>query len=444
MKNFLKKTDLPMRLLAIVLAVLLWGIVMMSTNPMRNYIIKTVPGSIELEGENTLLENYNLSVIDGQDSIISFSAEGTSSAISALLKNVSQIRVIVDVSDINTAGEHKLHYSIKLPDTSGISISENYRSKTIDLVIDQIISRDISVSLPENVGTPASGYIYETPKLDAQTVTVTGPAGVLNTVVTAQLNLKADGLNSSQSINCDYTLLNENGETVDSPYLTRETETVSVTMPVYKYTTVPLEVELRPSPDITEDMVKIKIEPTTIEVYGASALVDKITSISLGEIDLSRVQTGARISMGIRLPPGVKLMNGQPGTAAVTLQIDGVSSKTVKISDVQLIDTSAAQPKRRTKLVDEAIELTLSGKNSALTALDPTSIKVTVTFDSSLYNIGTYNIPVKVELPPDSGITVIGENTLQAKISIAEPDTTGENSSDQGVKSDGTAGEATQ
>ena len=71
-KNFLKKTDLPMRLLAIVLAVLLWGVVMMSTNPMRSHIIKTVPGSIELEGADTLLENYNLSVVDGQDSVISF------------------------------------------------------------------------------------------------------------------------------------------------------------------------------------------------------------------------------------------------------------------------------------------------------------------------------------------------------------------------------------
>ena len=357
---------------------------------------------------------------------------------------MNQIRVIVDVSDIDTAGEHELHYSIKLPDTSGISISDNYRSKTISLVIDQIISRDISVSLPESVGTPASGYIYETPKLGAQTVTVTGPASILNTVSTAQLNLKADGLNSSQSIRCDYTLLDENGETVDSPHLTRETETVNVTIPVYKYTTVPLEVDLRPSADITEDMVKIKIEPATIEVYGASTVVDKVTALSLGEIDLSRVQTGACISMGIRLPSGVKLMNGQPGTAAVTLQIDGVSSKTVKISDVQLIDTSTAQPKRKTRLADEAIELTLSGKNSALTALDPADIKVTATFDSSLYDTGTYSLPVKVELPPDSGITVIGENTLQARISIAEPDTAGENSGGQDVESEETAGETTQ
>ena len=88
MKNFFKKTDLPMRTLAVALAILLWGVAMTDKDPIRNHNFKTVPGSIELVGEDVLMEKHNLSVIDGQEASITFSAEGKASDISSLQKRV--------------------------------------------------------------------------------------------------------------------------------------------------------------------------------------------------------------------------------------------------------------------------------------------------------------------------------------------------------------------
>lgn len=435
MKNFFKKTDLPMRTLAVALAILLWGVAMTDKDPIRNHNFKTVPGSIELVGEDVLMEKHNLSVIDGQEASITFSAEGKASDISSLQKRVEQVRVIVDVSDIDTAGEHELRYTIRLPDSAQVSINDTYRTGRVRLTIDEVTYKDVPVSLPSEFGTAADGYLYGTPEVGAQAVRVDGPASILKTVSTARLALKADGLSKTQNMNCGFVLLDENGAEINSPHLSYDVDKVRVTVPVYKFASVPLEVGLRPSADITEDMAKVKIEPETVQIYGTESAVGKVKSIKLGEIDLGRVQTGARINMEIKLPSGVKLMEGQPATAAVTLQIDGVSSKMVKISDVDLIDTSPAEAKPAAELAAEAIEITLSGKNSALTALDPADIKVSITYDSSVYGIGTHMMPVQVELPENSGITVIGEDSLQAAVTIsapAETDTTdgGDNGGD--------------
>lgn len=422
MKKFLTKTDLPMRMLALVLALLLWGAAMTSRDPLRNRSFRTTPGSIELEGEDVLLQQHNLSVIDGQDATVAFSVEGKASDITALQKQIGNVRIVVDVSDVETAGAHDVRYVIRLPDSAKVSLMESHRTGTVRLTIDEITGKDVPVTLPDDFGTPASGYLYGTPEISAESVRIDGPATILETISAAQLELRADNLSHQQSIQCAYTLLDSNGNKIESPHLTFGTDTVTVTIPVYKLASVPLTVALRPSADITEDMVKVQIEPETVQIYGRESVVDRVEEISLGEIDLSRVQTGARLNMAIKLPGGVRLLEGISSTAAVTLQIDGVSSKTVKISDVTLVDTSTAEPRLNAELVADAIDLTLSGKNSALTALNLADITITVTFDSSIYGAGTHWIPVEVQLPADSGITVIGRETLQTAVILTLPE----------------------
>lgn len=393
---------------------------MMSTTPMRTHVIKTVPGSIDLEGADSLMQDYNLSVIEGLDSTVSFTVEGGSSAISALLKSTARIRVGIDVSDIDAPGEYFMRYTIQLPASSGVTVNNSYRAKTIRLVVDEITSKDVPVSLPETIGTPPSSYLYGVPSVGLKTVQVTGPISILETISTARLLPDADGLTHSQTLACPYELLDESGQAVASPHLSYDPEYVGVSIPVYKYAEVPLEVALRPGTDITADMVKVKIDPATIKIFGSQTAVDAVKSISLGTIDLNGVHDGVQQAMNIPLPTGLQLMEGQPAAATVTLQIDGVSTKTVTTGNVQLTDTSTLQPRFHSALNGETIELTLSGKRSAVTAFDLSKIHVSVIFDSAAYGTGVHLIPAKVTFPRDSGVTIVNEETLKASIAITD------------------------
>ena len=61
MKQFMKKHDVWLRLLSIVLAFFLWVIVRDVANPDRNTTIRDV--AVTITGEEELQSNYNLSVI---------------------------------------------------------------------------------------------------------------------------------------------------------------------------------------------------------------------------------------------------------------------------------------------------------------------------------------------------------------------------------------------
>lgn len=76
MKNILKKHDISLRLLSLLLSVVLWAVVMDMDNPERPRTFDNIP--VRISGAAVLQQQTGLSLIEGADSTVKITLRGPS------------------------------------------------------------------------------------------------------------------------------------------------------------------------------------------------------------------------------------------------------------------------------------------------------------------------------------------------------------------------------
>lgn len=442
MKEFFKRHNIVTKLLSLILAIVLWLFVM-STESLDREITFSVP--LMLEGTQTLQEEHQLAVIDGQDAQVTVRISGKTPGI--FLVNRANITASVDVSTLDEAKTYEdLPVSIALPQSNASLKVKNLKPEVVSLTLDEITSIRVPVHTAFD-GAAQENYLLETAGTNISSVNVSGPQSILNTIASAFVTIPVANLTETQAIESNFVLVNSEGQPVDTRYLTYMDTPVQVTVEVYKVANVPLTVELRESREITQDMVSTEIAPKTIQVYGEPSQIDALQSISLGTIDLATAQNEHKIPRQIRLPSGVTLMNGEPTTAWITTYIDGMELRNLTLDEVNMIDTNTSPNKPDVTLRTTSIDVTLRGKSSALSSLNIDSINVSVQFDSSQLSEGAHRVPVAVTLPT-SAITVIdytetvtiviGSDTSDSSTATVSESTSGDSTTETTSETTGT------
>ena len=431
MKNILKKHDISLRLLSLLLSVVLWAVVMDMDNPERPRTFDNIP--VRISGATVLQQQTGLSLIEGADSTVKITLRGPSKTLGDI--KASQIAASVDVSGLTEANEYDLPVSVTVS-RSGLEVEYISPSK-VHVRVDKVDTKDIPVDV--NVtGTPADGCRAGKPSSPVSTITVQGPAAELANVAKAVAVIDVTGAESTlTNIECPVTLYDRDGTVVASQHITSKTEKIKVTVPMYNIDTLPLTVKL------TAHQVKYSISPESVKVVTSDqASLGDLKELNLGEIDLGSVRTGVPIELSIRdkLPEGVSLENGQPDKAKVTITVDGIATRKVQVSKFAPNDTSADTTPYSVKILTSSVEIELRGNESELQEVETDSLSIGLTFDSVSLGTGRHKvkgIAAAIGLPSD--VTLVEED-IEVEIQITgdgsggadsgSSDWTGENGED--------------
>ena len=413
MKQFMKKHDVWLRLLSIVLAFFLWVIVRDVANPDRNTTIRDV--AVTITGEEELQSNYNLSVIEYTETV-DVPVRGPNNEITnASLKR--RITATVDVSGITDgAGEYTLPVRI----TTGSSDIEA-SSVTARVLVDEVTTETVPVRVDAS-GTPATGYRAGTPEpTTTKEITIEGPASELAEVAYAYGTVDVSGRNSTFTSECQISLYNDAGEPITGTHVTTQTDTVTVRAPIYPVESIPLAVTLTDGDTLTTDQVDVDIKPRNISLLGDQNTLASLTEINLGTIDLDTVRTGVAIEMEIPLPDGVRLDAGQPSTAQVTITVkaeENISTRSVQVTNFVPTDTAQTETPYSVEVLTDSVEIELRGSASALEQVDLSTLSVGLTFDSVSLGEGTHKVRGVIAatgLP--AGVTLV-EQDVEVEIRI--------------------------
>ena len=413
MKQFIKKHDVWLRLLSLVLAFFLWVIVRDVANPDRSTTIRDV--AVTITGEEELQSNYNLSVIE-YTSAVDVPVRGPNNEItnSSLRRRIT---ATVDVSGITDgAGEYTLPVRISTG-SSDIEAS----SVTARVLVDEVTSESVPVRV-EAVGTPADGYRAGTPEpTTTKEITIEGPASELAEVAYAYGTVDVSGRNSTFTSECQISLYNDAGEPITGTHVTTQTDTVTVRAPIYPVESIPLAVTLTDGDTLTTDQVDVDIRPRNISLLGDQNTLASLTEINLGTIDLDTVRTGVAIEMEIPLPDGVRLDAGQPSTAQVTITVkaeENISTRSVQVTNFVPTDTAQSETPYSVEVLTDSVEIELRGSASALEQVDLSTLSVGLTFDSVSLGEGTHKVRGVIAatgLP--AGVTLV-EQDVEVEIRI--------------------------
>ena len=408
-KEWSARHDVLTRFAALLAAILIWFFVMDSENPERDIEYRNIP--VTLTGTSEIYNAYSLSVISGADTNIRVTVTGKNDDMMRL--NREQISATADISHITKPGTYTIPYEVSLPNNQ-VSVKTKTPS-AIEIVVDRMVSQAVPVKVVVE-GDEPEGYLYSTAHSSEETVMLTGPASQLAEVEYALVTLEADGWTESKTVTASYDLVDADGEVYTSPYITKETATVKVTMTVNKIVTLPLNVTLVDGGEVTADMVKASISPDTIEVAGPAFVVDQLKSIDIGEIDLTGVRDGDEVEMVITtLPSTVTLVNADDNKVTVTLDIDEITTKTLEITRFQLQD-SAPDSGKSVVMSTESLSVVVRGRSSVLEDITEDDVLATVNVDSSWLDVGAHTVPVALTTSDPEKIQIVGEYSVLVNV----------------------------
>lgn len=400
------KNKLLSLILSLVIAFGLWGYVITVDNPEFEKVYYNIPVYFQNEAA---LTSRGLMITSDSAPKITLRLKGNRSDLNNL--NESNINIIADLSRIYDTGTLSLGYSISYPGNvpeSAITVMDK-SMEYISLTVERRVEKQVEV-VPIYEGTVPEGYLSDKANavLDYETITVAGPASILNQIDHAQIYVNIDGRTSTLDDVFAYTLCDRGGKAVqvnNVELVTAQPGEVNLMLPIQQVKEVQLALNIIYGGGVTAENSQILIDPATILVSGSEeSLADLGDTVIIGEVDLSKLNIEMNQTFDIVLPAGVtnRTMVGLEHKANVTISFPDLKTATYTVTNIVPANVPAGC---NFELVTKQFSITLRGPKALIDALDATQIVATV--DASEAQIGEmHSVKPVVKLP--AGFEAVG------------------------------------
>jgi YbbR domain-containing protein len=378
--------NLGTMLLALLLAVTVWVIAVISADP--NVQDNTRATLLEVIGQDP-----DLLLVSDIPTTAQVSLEAPTSIWTQLNSNPGLVTTWIDLSGLG-AGQHIL------PVKSRVDLSPvrylGIDPAQVTVVLEPLSVEDVPVDL--NVtGEPPLGYRAQAPTINPQTITLSGPKSAIDQVATVSAQLDISGSSQSVTRTVPVQVLDDNGAPVAG--LTVSPRTVSVSQPIillggYKN----LAVKVVTSGQVANGyrLTNLSVTPPNVTVFSDDlSLINSLPGyVETLPVDLNALTDDIEVNAGLTLPGGVTLVSEpsvlvQIGVAA----IEGSLTLTLPVETLGLTPTLAAS------ISPPTVDVIIQGPLPILETLTPASFRVVV--DLTGLPAGIHQITPVVDLVPD-------------------------------------------
>ncbi len=364
------KSNMYLKIAAVVFALIVWVYVMAETNPPREKTVHDVGVQIE---NVALLKDKGFVVTDNIDEMIG----GAGVVIQAKQLelqyiNADNVSAVVDLSEVNSHGEVVVKVGAVTKYGKVLSVSPS----RITVNVDDYISKNVPVEIISS-GQHAQGYYYGTPQTTPELITLSGARSVVEQAAKAVYHFDSTGITSSVNQSVNLAVLSEGGEQLDITGFTNLPAAI-LKVPVFPQKSVPVNPR---SAIIGMENLKsgyeflgLTVRPENVFVAGDSAKLGAITEVLTEPLDISGLKEDTTFSLPLKGISGVIVTYSN--YVRVTVHIgQKQSEKTFKNVPVEV--RNLPEGKRG---VAERTDVTASGGISALNDLNEDKVKAFVTY----------------------------------------------------------------
>lgn len=282
--------NLPEKLAALVIAVLLWQVVLRIEQPMAERSFESVPVEYINKAED-------LVKTQGRESI-HVDARIIGPDVNTI--NKDEMRLIVDLSGLK-AGQYRLPVRA-FYDSEGVSLLP--RPKIVEVVLEPYTSMELEVK-PQVSGTwdlYRPGSITVSPPK----VTVSGSESALQSVAEARAEISLAAIEPGAAAVTNVQLLSRTGKLLS---LTVDPKSVTVLVkpvPLPPEKTVLVQPAWVGTPEFGYEVERYEIFPNQVKITGANEQLYEVSSVHTLPINLSGVSESKTVTARLELPPGVR------------------------------------------------------------------------------------------------------------------------------------------
>ena len=330
--------------LALVLATLLWGYVLLAQNPDRPKEFTGIEVKLESGSEADLLYK-NLMVYGGVAKVLREVSVTVKAPLADITKiSAKDIAATVSFNDVHNSGPARLEIKATCSNGTVVAIDPAY----IEVDIDDIVSRTLSVD-QEIVGELPEGYWHGSVTITPKSVTVKGPRRDVERISGAVCDVDLTGLTESLNRSVGLVFTDDEGNVFDQSGLVESIPSVSVSMQVLPYRELDIFYtyadELPAGLEITEE----SLDTPTVRLACESNVLSKLEGISAGTVRIGNITA--------------------PGIYDYTLQLTGIPDDAVFIdySRLSSVKLTIVVAETRTEREFEDVNITVTGKSDQYT-----------------------------------------------------------------------------
>ena len=334
MMNQNKKQSKAFLMLASLLAsICLWVYVFTTVNYMGESELRNIP--ITFVGEEEMLSDYDLIISEGADSTVSLTLYGRRSVLGKI--NKSNITAQVDLGTVKRSGENlALSYEIIYPDgVDEEDVTITYRdSYYVYLNVQQLETKNVEVRGVLDVDCEvAEGYVAKAFSFQPETIDIMGTSDKLALISHALVTVNRTNIDKTITDDYQVQLVTYEGEIIKDESITLMTDVVTATLPIAKTKDVPLVIEIIEGGGATGANLIRNIDPASITISGDAEIVDGVSQIILGTIDLNTITSAETFVFPITIPNEADNLSGVD-TATVTVRLSGLETKNVTATQI--------------------------------------------------------------------------------------------------------------
>lgn len=421
-------TDLTLRILAFVIAVIIWFLLSITQYPTINKNIKGIHVDFSMEG-TTAAENglEPLNYADIKDVTVDVEIKGMNYEIGTY--DTNDLVATVNLDNVSKEGKYQLQIDVKsahptdrcsvvsvTPSTVEVDF-DRITSKTIELTIDDPnISADDKYTLREHTASPAE-------------VTIEGPQGELEKIDKAIARITTvKKLTGNESIPVDeLSLYYSNGTKVDTSKLSLpDASDFKVDYVIYKQKKIDLKVDITNVPTgFDKSSVPLVLSSDSLTVI-TPKLDDKDTETkTIGSIPLANIDMTKTFTFTVDLAED-EINNAGSNTITVSLDKSGYNTKKYDIGEdyTELLNVPEGYDIELGKLT-----VTVIGPEKALDELYESHITAKVDL-KGVAGMGQYNCPAAVTIEGFNNVWITGTNQVQVNAYPIKEDSEEDSESD--------------
>lgn len=415
LKKFFIK-DAGLKIVAFLFAVITWGVVLTTDNPMRAKTINNVPvsfasaGEYQLHGRELVVRSHSLQ----EDAVITVQVSVPITNYRDL--TMENITASVDLSAISAPGEYLLPIDIAI---RGISESrrESVTPEKVKVEIDTLMTKRIPVEAYYEGSMPA-GYWADVASLSQYTLEIRGPKTEVSKVTKAICKIQLTGRTQSYNDAVDVTLLDETGAEMDSSMFIGGLPSITVKMDVLPKKSVKIDVAASligaSNLPANYEILDMYSTPGAVDIIGEASLLNEIEYLGIEKIDITGRREPINEKRSLILPEGVTLLNTSLAEVDVVVEIrEKIASKEYTALPIK---TKGLGRRLKAILSQETTDVSMQGRVSIVDLLDRNDIEVYV--DLNDYKAGTYELPVSVYIGDDETTLELVTILSTAKITV--------------------------
>ncbi len=395
-KNLFLK-NVSIKIICLVFATVLWGVVLTVQNPNRVKVIENVPVSFEGTSD---LNNRNLVVRGNPLGELGGVTVRVSTPITNYMDlNADQISAYVSLNRITTPGIYELQVYANVSGRPVDTSVESSNPEKISVEIDTLMTKNVPVE-PVYPGSLPDGYWSAKAELSSSSVNITGPKKDVDRVTRAICKIQLTDRKQSYNDAVAVVPVDEFGNEMDSSLFSGNLPSVTVKMPVYPKKTVPVDIvgSLLGTDNLPAnyELVAATATPATIDIAGDQAVLDSITSLKIPGLDVAGRRESIHQKPAIVVPENVLILGS---TTEVEIFVDIREKTSKKDFEAVPIEIRGLDRGLKATLSKDTTDISVQGRISLVDLLNRDDVEAYV--DLKDLKEGQYDMYVSVYLKND-------------------------------------------